>query len=114
MVDRRPQGFHVNVLRVFWTRGRPVVPYRLTLVLLIGIAALFVSSVARAEFLDEILVQRVGNDAVIEVRFSLRVQYLRHFPKEEGDVLRVSVALVAVDGLPPLAVREIRRSPQTG
>ncbi len=102
----------MSVLRTFRTRCGLALAYRLSLASLIGIAVLFVPSLARAELLDEILVQRVGDDAVIEVRFSLRVQYLRHFPKEEGDVLRVNVALVAVDGLPPLAVREIRRSPQ--
>jgi len=86
--------------------------FHLRLVWLAGLAALFAPSLLRAELLDEISVTRVDGMAVIEVRFTLRVQYLRHFPKEEGDTLRVNVSLVPTDGIIPLAEREIRRSPQ--
>ena len=79
---------------------------------LFAFAALFAPNMARAELLDEITVTRVDGMAVIEVRFTLRVQYLRHFPKTEGDTLRVNVSLVPTDGIIPLAEREIRRSPQ--
>ncbi len=106
---RRPD---VNVFPVFRASRRFAFLHRLSRVWLIGIAALLVSPLARAQLLDEIQIKRAGDYAEIEVRFSLRVQYLRHFPKEEGDVLRINVSLVPVDGLPPLAVREIRRSPQ--
>jgi len=79
---------------------------------LFALVALIAPGLARAELLDEITVTRVDDTAVIEVRFTLRVQYLRHFPKAEGDTLRVNVSLVPTNGIVPLAEREIRRSPQ--
>ncbi|GAB4478327.1 MAG: hypothetical protein OHK0044_25190 [Burkholderiaceae bacterium] len=40
--------------------------------------ALLAAASARAAVLDEIELLRVGNDAVVRVKFSIRVQYLRH------------------------------------
>jgi hypothetical protein len=68
---------------------------------------------ARSEVLDRVEVKKVGNNAEIQVRFSLRVQYLRHFPLKQGDTLRVYVALVPPNGVIPSAVREQRNSPIT-
>jgi hypothetical protein len=79
---------------------------------LLATAAVLASVNARAELIDNISVTRVGDNAEIEVRFSLRVQYLRHFPKSEGDTLRVNVSLVPINGIMPLVEREIRRSPK--
>jgi tetratricopeptide (TPR) repeat protein len=76
-----------------------------------AIAALCIPSLPRAQILNEISVQRVGDVAEIEVFFNLRVRYLRHFPLDHGKTLRVFVALIPVDGVIPQVVQDFRTSP---
>jgi tetratricopeptide (TPR) repeat protein len=79
--------------------------------MLVACLALFLPMRARSEVLDRIEVRKVGGNAEIQVRFGVRVQYLRHFPQKQGDTLRVYIALVPTNGVIPEAVREQRRSP---
>ena len=76
-----------------------------------AIAILCMPSLPRAQVLEEIAVRRVGDTAEIEVFFNLRVRYLRHFPLDRGDTLRVFVALMPVNGVIPLMVQDFRTSP---
>ena len=101
-----------RVARCGSTRRRLASWYALPLVWLIGIYALAAPSSLRAALIDEIVVTRVGKVAEIEVRFSRRVRYLRHFPLDKGDMLRVDIGLLPLDGDIPLAVLERRRVPR--
>lgn len=49
-------------------------------VLALCLLSLLVAAPARADVLDEIELLRVGGDAVVRVRFSVRIQYLRNLP----------------------------------
>ena len=98
---------------VGWTRKKFPKWYALPLVWLIGVVALAAPSSLRAALIDEIVVTRVGKVAEIEVRFSRRVRYLRHFPQDNGDRLRVDIGLLPLDGDIPLVVLERRRVPRS-
>jgi tetratricopeptide (TPR) repeat protein len=92
-----------GIARVGWLRALLIWPA--------AIGVLFAPSLLHAELLEQIDIKRVGDTAEIEVRFSMRVRYLRHFPLDHGDTLLVYVALMPVGGEIPLLLQEFRRSP---
>lgn len=78
---------------------------------LAALMTLFFSFPANAEVIDNILVSRFRETVVIEIRFSERVQYLRHFPPDTGKEVNVYISFVPRNGVVPPPVRETRKSP---
>lgn len=70
--------------------------------MLIGMASAF------AEILDELDVRAEGNDAVVGIRFAVRVQYLSHAPLDAADLVDISFALVSSNAQ-QTAIEEYRR-----
>ncbi|QID17408.1 hypothetical protein G3580_06965 [Nitrogeniibacter mangrovi] len=51
--------------------------------------ALLAAMPAIGQVLDEIEVQRDGNDVLVRILFNARIQYLRHSPTDRGELVRI-------------------------
>ncbi len=71
---------------------------------------------ARNRILDQVHVTEQAHCAVIEVGFTLPIRYVRHFPYDEGNELRIKLDPISVSALdrPALAMRESLRPARGG
>jgi hypothetical protein len=71
------------------------------LLLMMGILASVPS--ARADYLDDVEVLHAGDNTIIRINFNVRVQYLRHVPEREGDLVQIFLKVLSSDEPPPIA-----------
>ncbi len=55
---------------------------------------LFAAHPAFAQVLDEVEIQRDGNEVLVRVLFNARIQYLRHSPKDRGELVRIEFQIL--------------------
>lgn len=85
--------------------------------LMIGLlltASLGAAEPARNRFLDQVHVTDQGECSIIQVGFTMPIRYVRHFPPDTGDELRIKLDPIAVSAVdrPALGMREsLRPSP---
>ncbi|MFQ5646482.1 MAG: hypothetical protein ACE5GM_06110 [bacterium] len=48
------------------------------------------------QIIDEVFIDENSDCSIITVRFNFPVRYVRHFPKESGNELRIKLSLMAV------------------
>src|SRR5512134_1015930 len=84
-------------------------PWRLLPALGLACLALIWPLSAGADTLGQLEVLAEGQDAVIRIGFNVRVQYLRHAPTDDGDLLQIFFQVIG-DGEGPSVVEEFRRS----
>ncbi len=74
------------------------VPARAWLIALgIGAFGLLPLQAARAQALDEVRLSGDGADAVLQIRFNVRVQYQRHAPLDASDVIEIYFQILGGD-----------------
>jgi hypothetical protein len=85
----------ISRIRAPWTQGRA----RLDLLaaLLLALAVLWPAGAARAQALDEARLVANGPDAVLQIRFNVRLQYQRHAPLEASDLIEIYFQLLGGD-----------------
>lgn len=71
---------------------------------------------ARNRFLDQVHVTDKGVCSIIQVGFTLPIRYVRHFPTDKGDELRIKLDPIAVSAVdqPALGMRESLRPVPNG
>ncbi len=84
---------------------------RLFLLRIAALAALAVSACAQAQIIDTIEVTRDGTNALVRIRFSALIQYLRHAPQSEGENVQVFFQITAGNESVQGTREEQRRSP---
>ncbi|MEO8156558.1 MAG: tetratricopeptide repeat protein [Betaproteobacteria bacterium] len=57
---------------------------------------------ARADYLDDVEVLHAGDNTVIRINFNVQVQYLRHVPEREGDLVQIFLRVLSNDAAPPI------------
>ncbi len=57
---------------------------------------------ARADHLDDVEVLHAGDNTVIRINFNVQVQYLRHVPEREGDLVQIFLKVLSNDASPPI------------
>ena len=75
------------------------------------------TSVASAQVIDRVDIQRSDGEVEIHIRFVTTVQYLRHFPQSEGEFLHIQIQLTGTGPSQPLASQtplESYRPPTNG
>ena len=83
---------------------------------LLLVASLSGAEPARNRFLDEVHVTDQGACSVIRVGFTLPIRYVRHFPPDRGEELRIKLDPIAVSPVdrPALGMRESLRPTPNG
>jgi len=79
-------------------------------------ASLSAAEPARNRFLDQVHVTDQGACSVFQVGFTLPIRYVRHFPPDKGDELRIKLDPIAVSPVdqPALGMRESLRPVPNG
>lgn len=57
---------------------------------------------AHADYLDDVELLHAGENPVIRINFNIRVQYLRHVPEREGNLVQIFVRFLSTDAPPPI------------
>ncbi len=57
---------------------------------------------ARADHLDDVELLLAGDNPVIRINFNVQVQYLRHVPEREGDLVQIFLRVLSRDDAPPI------------
>lgn len=78
---------------------------------LVGVGLALLSATARAQVIDTIDVRREGSNAVVSIRFTAQIQYLRHAPLDRGQLIQVYFQFVGADESVLSVREETRRSP---
>ncbi len=81
-------------------------------VAILASVSLTVTSVARAQILDEIEVRDGGALAEIRIGFTLPMRYQTHFPAEHGEMVRISFQAIALDDPEIIRGIETKKSPR--
>lgn len=84
---------------------KPIV--RLALIIVMACCA----PAGRADLIDDIEVRREQGVAEFRLQFSMPVQYIKHFPQERGELLKIYLQAVVRDGLDPVDLQAYKRTP---
>jgi len=66
---------------------------------------------ARAQILDDIEVRTSEGVAEVRLLFSKPVRYLKHFPPDQGQLIKLYLQAVSLDGFEAIEVEEYKRTP---
>jgi hypothetical protein len=77
----------------------------------VGVALALLAPAVRAQVIDMIDVAREGANAVVSIRFTTQIQYLRHAPVDRGDQIQVFFQFVGADESVLSTREEVRRAP---
>jgi len=66
---------------------------------------------AGAQLLDDIEVRRDKGVAEIRLQFSAPVRYIRHFPAEHGELIKLYLQILSLDSVEERAQQEYKRTP---
>lgn len=78
---------------------------------LLGAALWFTGSPASAQLMDDIEIISRDNTAEIRIKLSVPVRYLRHFPKEQGELINIYFQVTSMDSMDRPLREEHRKSP---
>jgi tetratricopeptide (TPR) repeat protein len=84
----------------FRGRFRTGILFHATIMLAAGM--LFGAQPARADHLDDVEVLHAGANTIIRINFNVQVQYLRHVPEREGDLVQIFLRVLSSDAAPPI------------
>ena len=76
--------------------------FLLRMLLALATALLVALPSARADYLDDVEVLHAGDNTVIRINFNVQVQYLRHVPEREGDLVQIFLRVLSNDPAPPI------------
>jgi len=81
-----------------------------------GIAAavgLLVTLPASAQIIDDIEVRTHEGVAEVRLLFSMPVRYVKHFPAEKGQLIKLYLQILSLDGQTEVEFQEYKRAPTT-
>ncbi len=78
---------------------------------LIAAAIILMAPAAHAQLIDDVSVAAKGQYAVVNIRLNTQVQYLRHHPVGEGNLVRIDFQVVASRDFRPSTVEEFHKIP---
>ena len=67
---------------------------------------------AGAQLIDDIEVSRDQGVTEFRLQFNMPIHYIKHFPPERGELLKVYLQAVVRDGLEPVDLQAYTRTPQ--
>lgn len=79
--------------------------------LLLCVVAICGASAGRAELIDDIEVRQDQGAAEFRLQFSMPIHYIKHFPPERGELLKVYLQALVRDGLDPVDLQAYKRTP---
>lgn len=71
------------------------------------------ATVAHGQLLDDIEITPVGNEARVQLRFSVPVRFIRHFPPTSGQIVHVTLQAMSMDESDVLPREHYKRSPKS-
>jgi hypothetical protein len=66
---------------------------------------------APAQLIDDIETRSEQGVAELRLQFSLPVRYIRHFPEERGELVKIYLQAMSRDGLDPMDLQTYQRVP---
>ena len=72
--------------------------------------ALF-ATLADAQLLDDIEVRSDQGVAEIRLQFTVPVRYIKHFPAEHGELIKLYLQVLSLDGMEERDMQEYKRTP---
>ncbi len=73
-----------------------------TLLFVVSMCLFAAAAPARADHLDDVELLLAGDNPVIRINFNVQVQYLRHVPEREGDLVQIFLRVLSSDAAPPI------------
>lgn len=89
----------------------PTARRRATAALLVVVALTAGTMPAGAQILDDIEVRTHEGVAEVRLLFSQQVRYLKHFPPDQGQLIKLYLQAVSLDGFQEVPFEEYKRSP---
>jgi hypothetical protein len=81
--------------------------------LLLATGAAMLAPAATAQVLDDIEIASEGDFALVRLKFTVPIRYIRHFPPERGEILNVFLQALTMDGFEEPGSEEHKRSPKS-
>ena len=72
--------------------------------------ALF-TTIANAQLLDDIEVRSDQGVSEIRLHFTAPVRYIKHFPAERGELIKLYLQVLSLDGTEEMPLQEYKRTP---
>jgi len=72
---------------------------------------LLLAPAATAQILDDIEVRTSEGVAEVRLLFSTPIRYIKHFPTEEGQLIKLYLQAVSLDGFKEIELEEYKRMP---
>jgi hypothetical protein len=69
------------------------------------------ATIADAQLLDDIEVRSTQGVAEIRLRFTAPVRYIKHFPAERGELIKLYLQVLSLDGTEERDMQEYKRTP---
>lgn len=66
---------------------------------------------AEAQLLDDIEVRSDQGVAEIRLQFTVPVRYIKHFPAERGELIKLYLQVLSLDGIEERDLQEYKRTP---
>lgn len=88
-------------------------PYSRLLRAFVLVFMLLGTTSAWSEVLDEVEIQRDGNDVLVRILFNTRIQYLRHSPADQGQLVRIEFQILNDPELAASSINEYRKVSDT-
>lgn len=75
------------------------------------LAVLALATPVRAQFIDDIEVRTHEGVAEIRLLFSVPVRYIKHFPPERGEIIKLYLQTLGLEGQTEVQIEEYKRTP---
>jgi len=69
------------------------------------------AAVAEAQLLDDIEVRSDQGVAEIRLQFTVPIRYIKHFPAERGELIKLYLQVLSLDGMEERDMQEYKRTP---
>jgi hypothetical protein len=76
------------------------------------LAGALLAAVSHAQLLDDIEARSDQGIAEIRLQFTVPVRYIKHFPAEYGDLIKLYLQVLSLDGVEEMDLQEHKRIPK--
>jgi len=78
---------------------------------LVGMGWLLVTPMSNAQLIDDIDVRSEQGVTEFRLQFSMPIRYLKHFPEDQGELVKIYLQAVVTGGLDPIDLQAYKRTP---
>lgn len=75
------------------------------------LAGVLLASVGRAQLIDDINVRSDQGVAEIRLQFTVPVRYIKHFPADSGQIIKLYLQVLSLDGVEEIEPQKYKRTP---